>query len=160
MNKKVIIPLYAYDSWDLKYHPGEIRFRYDAKGELADIEKAMSYLDCGRVEDADMWAKLEKAEAADQNRNIDTKYFAVTIYKKGTCHLVFKDMALLKKFNLYCGRKQNWLPDDYGRKPYSHLDDEEREIVDSFEGQKSYEDTYSHQEFYLSATSGLTMIGA
>ncbi|MBR6901368.1 MAG: DUF4942 domain-containing protein, partial [Synergistaceae bacterium] len=40
------------------------------------------------------------------------------LYKKGTCHLKFKDMDLLKKFNIYCGKKSNMLPDDYGYAPY------------------------------------------
>ena len=62
---------------------------------------------------------------------------------------MFKSEELLKKFNLYAGRKNRWLPDDYGRKPYHHLNEEERSIADSFEGRVNYEDTYRKQDFYL-----------
>ena len=30
--------------------------------------------------------------------NVETKYFQVTIYKKGTAHLVFRDEKLLEGF--------------------------------------------------------------
>ena len=148
VNKKVIIPLYAFDNWSGRFNPS-----YTVCSKLADIEKVMNYLDCGRTEAANISQRLKEAEETGENRNIDTKYFTVTLYKKGTCHLVFKDLELLKKFNLYAGRKKNWLPDDYGRKPYSHLDTEEKAIVDSFEGRASYEDTYQNQEFYLPQSS-------
>ena len=61
---------------------------------------------------------LKRVQETGQTENIDTKFFTVTFYKKGTCHLVFKDMELLKKFNLYAGRKLNFLPGDYGKKAY------------------------------------------
>jgi len=149
----VIIPLYAFDSWDGRFRPS-----YRVMGELSDIEKVMNYLDCGRTDGADMYYKLQIAEYTGENRNIDTKYFIVTLYKKGTCHLVFKDMELLKKFNLYCGRKQNWLPDDYGLKSYGNLDPKEKAIVDSFEGEESYEDTYANRGFYMPKANDLLLL--
>lgn len=153
VNKKVIIPLYAFDSWDGRFRPS-----YRVSGELSDIEKVMNYLDCGRTDGADMYYKLQIAEYTGENRNIDTKYFIVTLYKKGTCHLVFKDMELLKKFNLYCGRKKNWLPDDYGLKSYGNLDPKEKAIVDSFEGEESYEDTYANRGFYMPKANDLLLL--
>ena len=154
-NKKIIMPIHAFSSYDGRFEPD-----YQVKGKLMDIEKVMNYLDCGRTEDFKMFEILDRAKSEQKNRGIDTKFFIVDLYKKGTCHLTFKDMDLLKKFNLYCGRKKNWLPDDYGRKPYRHLDDEEKEIVDSFEGRESYEDTYRHQDFYLPQASDLLMLNA
>ena len=71
------------------------------------------------------------------------------MYKKGTAHLTFKDETLLKKFNLYCGKKFNWLPDSYGRKRYEDLDVKEKAVVDSFEGKDSYQETFANQDFYL-----------
>lgn len=146
VNRKVIIPLHAFDNYD-----GYFR-SYKVSGELSDIEKAMNYLDCGRTESADMEESLRFAQTYGGTRNIDTKYFKVTLYKKGTAHLIFKDEELLKKFNLYCGKKFNWLPDDYGRKPYKDLSDREKAVADSFEGKESYEDTFQNQEFYLPQT--------
>ncbi|MBE6101503.1 MAG: DUF4942 domain-containing protein [Selenomonas ruminantium] len=152
-NKKVILPLNAFSTISNDFRPV-----YEASSKLSDIEKVMNYLDCGRTEDFKMYERLEQAQMTGENRGIDTKFFKVDLFRKGTCHLTFKDLDLLKKFNLYCGKKKNWLPDDYGRKPYSRLDDEERKIVDSFEGKASYEDTYRNQEFYLPQTSDLLML--
>lgn len=154
-NKKVIIPLNAFDRWDGRFEPD-----YRVSSKLSDIEKVMNYLDCGRTEDFKMYDCLQRAKAMGNTRGVDTKFFKVDLFKKGTCHLTFKDENLLKKFNLYCGRKSNWLPDDYGKKPYRHLNDEERAIVDSFEGRESYEDTYMHQDFYLPKASDMIMLTA
>ncbi len=132
---------------------------YRVESELGDIEKVMSFLDCGRTEDSEMAEKLRVAEKRGITRNIDTKFFTVTLYKKGTAHLVFKDMDLLKKFNLYYGKRLNWLPDGYGRKRYEDLTEKEKAVADSFEGKDSYEDTFNNQDFFLpSASSNLLMI--
>lgn len=149
VNKKVIIPLNAFSEWRGTYSLQT----YKVESELADIEKAMNYLDCGRTESMDMAEKLQAAAKSDNTRNIDTKYFTVTLYKKGTAHLVFKDMDLLKKFNLYCGKRLNWLPDDYGRKRYEDLSQKEKAVADSFEGKDSYEETFRHQDFFLPPNS-------
>ena len=88
-------------------------------------------------------------------RGIDTKYFKVDIYKKNTAHLTFKDDNLLKKFNLYCGRKLNWLPDEY-----EALSDEERAVADSFEGRDSYRKTYNNRSFFLQSDSNLLLLAS
>lgn len=142
-NRKIIIPLYAFDRIFNEFDLMSVR------EELADIEKAMNYLDCGRTESYDMAQALQTAREQGVTRNIDTKFFKVDVYKKGTAHLTFKDDALLKKFNLYCGRKLRWLPDDYGYKPYEALDDEERAVADSFEGRLSYRNTFNNRNFFL-----------
>ena len=153
-NKKIILPLNAFDSWSKRLKI------YQIDGVLSDIEKAMNYLDCGRTEDSDMSNKLNVAKERGINTNIDTKYFTVNLYKKGTAHLTFKDLDLLKKFNLYCGKKLNWLPDDYGRKAYSDLTEEEKAIADSFEGKESYQDTFKNQQFYLPQENSMLMLTA
>lgn len=152
-NKKVIIPLYAFDHIWREMDIGRVR------DELADIEKAMNYLDCGRTESADMIERLLEAKEIGSTKFV-TRFFSVALYKKGTCHLTFNDETLLKKFNLYCGKKLNWLPDDYGQKPYESLDAEERAVADSFEGRESYADTYRNQQFYLPSNSNLIMLTA
>lgn len=157
INKKVIIPLDAFNHWDGSFEP----LYGNVLGELSDIEKAMNYLDCGRTESADMEEKISQAAKCAVTRDIDTKYFTVTLYKKGTCHLTFKDLNLLKKFNLYCGKRFNWLPDGYGTKPYEDLSEAEKAIADSFEGRESYEETFKNQEFYLPTTqNSLLMLTA
>lgn len=51
-NRKVIIPLYAFDTFWKEINVGRV------KDQLADIEKAMNYLDCGRTEGGDMIERL------------------------------------------------------------------------------------------------------
>lgn len=155
-NKKVIIPLNAFNEWSGRLSVDS----HQVKSELIDIEKVMNYLDSGRTEDFNLGAVLSRSQKECQIKNIDTKFFTITMYKKGTCHLIFKDMNLLKKLNLYAGRKNNWLPDNYGKKCYQDLTDKERVIVDSFEGKESYDDTVSNQAFYLPETLQLPAISA
>ena len=152
-NKKVIIPLYAFDYIGKEIDLSRVR------DELADIEKAMNYLDSGRTEGSDMFERLMMSKQCKITRGIETKYFIVDVFKKGTCHLTFKDPDLLKKFNLYCGRKLNWLPDGYGFKPYESLDEDERAVADSFEGRDSYQQTFANRQFYLQNNSPLLLTG-
>ena len=82
--------------------------------------------------------------------NIVTKYFILTFYKKGTCHIVFRDEELLEKFNLYIGKQKAWLPPSYGRKAYKDLDEEERAVADSFSGgEEGYNKIYNNQATFL-----------
>jgi len=157
VNQKVILPLNAFNRYDGRFQP----FYGGTANELSDIEKAMNYLDCGRTESADMEENIRFAQTYGGTRNIDTKYFKVTLYKKGTCHLTFKDLNLLKKFNLYCGKRFNWLPDDYGRKRYDDLTEKEKAVADSFEGKSSYEETFNNQDYFLpQPSSNLRMLSA
>lgn len=149
-NKRVIIPLYAFNRRWNEFDFGSVH------NELCDIEKAMNYLDCGRTESADMAQRLQDAKEIGSHW-IESKFFTIRMHKKGTAHLTFNDENLLKKFNLYCGKKLNFLPDDYGFKPYSELDDEERAVADSFEGRSSYEETYQNRQFYLTNSNPLML---
>ena len=49
-----------------------------------------------------------------ETKNIPTRYFNITFYLKGTVHLVFNDLDMLRRFNIYVGKKKSWLPSDYG----------------------------------------------
>ena len=145
IGKKVIIPFYgAYDSWSNRFRA------YNVYSKFADIEKVFDFLDSGRTD----WPRsldnaLRLAEATENTRNIDTKYFTATFYKKGTAHLVFKDMELLEKFNLFAGRKKGWLPPSYGKKRYADMNPEERKVIDSFQGRERYEYIIAHADYYL-----------
>ena len=65
-----------------------------------------------------------------ETKNIPTRYFNITFYLKGTVHLVFNDLEMLRRFNIYVGKKRNYLPSDYG---YT----EKQEFKD-FESSKEY----------------------
>lgn len=117
---------------------------------LSDMEKCFNYLDNGRTSDGvGMENILRVAAQNGQTRNIELKYFTVTFYKKGTCHIVFKDEKLLKKFNLYGAQKKGWLPPSYGKKTYEEMEPEEKAVVNEFEGKAEYEKTLQNKDFYL-----------
>ena len=145
VGKKVIIPFYdAFSSWDKRFSSWRVASKF------RDIEKVFDFLDGGRTDwPGDMENVFRTVEATQNTRNIDTKYFTVTFYKKGTAHLLFKDMELLEKFNLFAGQKKGWLPPSYGKKKYVDMSAEEQHVVDSFQGRERYEYVMSHADYYL-----------
>ena len=157
IGKKVIIPFYgAYDSWDKRFRA------YAVIQKFRDIEKVFDFLDSGRTDwPGSLDNALRLAEATGNTRNIDTKYFTATFYKKGTAHLVFKDMELLEKLNLFAGQKKGWLPPCYGKKKYTDMTPEEQHVVDSFQGRERYENVMAHADYYLGTSSAeLLMLNA
>lgn len=154
INRRVIIRLNAFDGWGGVFDPS-----WRPQEKLRDIEKVFDYLDGGRTDHADLWEALSKAKAEGQTRKIPLKYFNVTFYKKGTCHLEFTDEELLKKFNLFGSMRKNWLPPSYGEKVYEQMSAEEKSIVDSFEGKQSYEEMMKNKSFYLAGSYSLPMLG-
>ena len=153
INKRVIIPLNAYGWYG--YDPD-----YKVAGKLMDIEKVFDYLDGGRTDHVSLTETLVKAKEEGQTRKVKLKYFYVTFYKKGTCHIEFTDLELLKKFNLFGSQRKNWLPPGYGEKSYDKMTPEEKAVVDSFEGKESYEKVIRNKNFYLDRGYNLPMLGA
>lgn len=157
VGKKVILPFVrAYDSWD-----GSFRSYY-IRDKFRDIEKVFDFLDCGRTEwEGTIDDVLNNAEKTKNAKNVDTKYFTVTFFKKGTAHLVFKDMELLEKFNLFAGQRKGWLPPNYGKKRYKDMTKAEQHVVDSFQGREQYEKIMDNAAYYLDAGQPqMMMLGA
>lgn len=171
VNYKVIIPAYGsfangyvYD----KYHRLVERKNsfIDSRScysVLGDLEKTLDYLD-GKDKNrmrTDLANRLHFAEARHETRNIDCTYFFVTFYKKGTCHITFRDDAkiLIDRLNIYVGKNKNWLPPCYGKKAYRNLTDEEKAVIDSFDGgEENYNKVYENQNYYLIESSDLLML--
>lgn len=158
IGKKVIIPFYVFDDW----HWSDKGFDYWKAVELfSDIEKVFDFLDAGHTE----WHGLSIDETMNKARNdqvfkkLDTKYFTITMYKKNTAHLVFKDEKLLEKFNLFAGQKKNWLPPTYGKKHYHDMTEEEKTVIDNFQGEAAYEEVMSHSDYYLQSGGSAIHIG-
>jgi Domain of unknown function (DUF4942) len=154
INKKVIIPLNGFRdmnySWG-KYEPTN----YKVMDKLKDIEKVFNYLDSGETEEIDITQVLKMAEHYQENKKIELKYFYVTFYKKGTCHIEFKNMEILHKFNLFGSQKRNWLPPSYGKVMYKDMTMEDREIINQFEGEQSYNRVMSNKSYYIMDTTDL-----
>lgn len=133
VGKRVVLPL-GYEStfrgwsgWDLSYQ---------AEPRVRDIDLVFSYFDGGghhvALQDA-IKAAFAKGESSGEST-----YFKFTCHKKGTLHLAFKDLDILRRFNVVACRGKGWLPDDYGAKGYAQLLPPEKAVVDSFEGKASY----------------------
>jgi hypothetical protein len=152
-SKKCIIPLNAYSSRSGNYEPD-----WNVAEKLADIEKALNYLDGGISTGENVRDVLNAAKQDGKTKNISFKYFDITFYKKGTCHIYWKDQNLMKKFNIFGSQKKGWLPPSYAKKAYNELTEEERIVIDDFEGEKSYNDTIRNPKYYAFAPSNMLRI--
>ncbi|HHX67963.1 MAG TPA: DUF4942 domain-containing protein, partial [Gallicola sp.] len=155
INKRVIIPyMNAFNDWNGSFEPG-----YKVLNKLRDIEKILNYLDGNRTLDVDLEEVLKLAQADNRTTKIPLKYFNITFYKKGTCHIEFTNLELLKKFNIYGCQNKGWLPPSYGKKTYNEMDIAEQEVVNEFEGKESYNDTFINKNYYITKTEDLLLIG-
>lgn len=158
INKKVIIPLSGFRD----NYRGEkvLALDYDPRRKIVDIEKVFSYLDTGVT---DCWETvdkiMERAQSIGQSQNIEFKYFTVTFYKKGTAHIVFKDMELLKRFNIFAGQREGGLPPSYGKKAYSDMTEREKAIIDEFQGEEDYGNVLLNSEKYIVTSESLLALG-
>lgn len=149
VNKKVIIPYYYANSgtgfwnkqtnWQGGGWKGAWQVRYAIVDELRDIDLVMSYFD-GQKEYIGIVEALEKAIESDTTRNVESTYFNITIYKKGTIHLTWRDKDILRRFNIAAGKKKEWLHQDYGMKKFDMLSESEKDLVNNFESKKEYKD--------------------
>ena len=157
VGKKVIIPFYdAFDTWDKRFRAWPVISRF------RDIEKVFDFLDSGRTDWPGTFGNdFKVAEATGRAKNLDTKYFTCTFYKKGTAHLVFKDLDLLEKFNLFASQRKGWLPPNFGKKHYDDMSAEEKEVIDSFQGREKYEEILRRADYYLeSGSASQLLLGA
>lgn len=155
INKKVIIPLTGYGFWGDRYEPTH----YQTLNKLQDIEKCFNYLDGGLTDAVDLKQSLEFAEQYGETKNIQLKYFTVTFYKKGTCHIVFNNDELLKKFNIFGSQKKGWLPPSYGKKQYKDMTTEEKTVINEFDGNEAeYNKTMQNRKYYLFDSNSVLML--
>ena len=154
VEKKVIIPFYgAFSSWSGKLDG------YEVQRKISDIEKVFDFLDGGVSIGVDSTTALKNAAAADVSRNIQCRFFKLTFYKKGTCHITFTNLDVLHKFNLFAARNKNWLPPCYGKKFYKDMTPEEKAVIDSFEGEKSYEQVLQRRDYFLQTAQTMMLMG-
>jgi len=151
INKKVILPMDLYAALGL--NPKTWGQFYGVERELTDIDKTLRYLSGDMSSITNVREALERAKRDKQSKDIVCEYFTLTCYKKGTTHITFTDEELLKKFNIYGCQKKNWLPPGYGREKYTDLKSEEKEVIDSYEGETSYKETHMNAEYYLGETN-------
>ncbi|WP_394555600.1 hypothetical protein C1N61_29780 (plasmid) [Priestia aryabhattai] len=171
INKKVIIPLRSYSTWDKDRL--EISY-YDVVNKLTDIEKVLNYLGQGLVNHDELRSTLQAAqdrwrEAQDSGdkkkikaaepKKIKLKYFMVSFFKKGTCHIEFTNQELLDRFNLYGSMQKGWLPPTYGKKEYTDMSKTEQKVVDEFQGEAEYQKVMDNKELYLPEYTTINLMG-
>jgi hypothetical protein len=137
VNKKVIMPIYGSFGGAFRNWSGGWDLDYKAAQELRDIDLVANYFD-GMDGYLSMTDAIKAAFAKGQSRKIRSTYFTIHCYQKGTIHLTFNDMDILRRFNVTACKGKGWLPEDYAAKSYKELSCEERETVDTFEGKASY----------------------
>lgn len=156
IEKKVILPMKTFDPLFKKYYMFSGTNGWDCRETLTDMEKVFNYLK-GNLNSTTIGDILRSAQDNQQLKKIDTKYMILNFYKKGTVHIEFKDLDLLKKLNIFAGRKKGWLPYSYGTKTYSEMDARERAVVDSFHGgngKQEYDKIMKNpKEYFLNESS-------
>lgn len=113
VNERFILPYVVDSEWS------EWHVQYRAQERLADLDRAMAFLEGKRLEDVPVTIdaalratfRLYKGEASGA-LTLST-YFEIRPYKKGTCHFKFRDPSLWERFNQVAAEGKNWLPDDY-----------------------------------------------
>lgn len=142
VGRKVIIPgrNYGRSFWNDNMNRWEVG--WDTGKMLDDIDTVMNYF--GGLEDyVSIKTALEDSFHAksrwSRQSGILSTYFEITVHKKGSIHLKFRDLDILRRFNVTACRGKNWLPHDYGQTRYGDLTPEAAAVVDSFEGRAIYE---------------------
>lgn len=99
MNKKIIFPshLSYYWRWERNSYNN---VDYSLKQKIEDILKVFKLISS---KEEGEWKQIGDYEF--ENNLIHFKQF-----KKGTCHVWFKDLELLDKLNFLVGQQKNWLP--------------------------------------------------
>lgn len=155
INKKIIIPLSRY------YEHGDTPYSYNKTYQkIHDITKVFNYLDGGITEDVDILNILHDACKKGITKKIKLKYFTVTFYQKGTCHIEFLYPELLAKFNLFGSQHKGWLPPCYGKTTYNNMTKEEQAVIDDYEGEAEYNKVLSNTDYYIYSADKVLMIGA
>lgn len=142
VGRKVIIPGRDYGRSFYDELFSKWRIGHDTEKLLNDIDVVMNYF--GGLESfvsirQAIEDSFHKSSRWDRQSGILSTYFKITVHKKGTIHLEFRNLDILRRFNVTACRGKNWLPDDYGCRKYTDLTPEQASVVDSFEGRAAYE---------------------
>lgn len=164
VNTKCIIP--TYGCFARGYKPDKYgRYKdtlegLDARGcfqVLGDLEKALDYLDKGETLQCNLERELQIAAECGKT-TVHCKYFMVTFYKKGTCHIKFHDQKIVDRLNIYVGRQRAWLPPTYGSVHYDQMDKESKRVVDEFQGREKYEAVINCPNDYIIETKAAPLL--
>ena len=164
VNTKCIIPTYGCFARGYKFDKNG-RYKdtlegLDVRGcfqVLSDLEKALDYLDKSETFQYNLEHELQTAAECGKT-TVHCKYFMVTFYKKGTCHIKFHDQKIVDRLNIYVGRQRAWLPPTYGTVHYNQMDSESQRVVDEFQGREKYESVFNCPNDYIIETKAAPLL--
>lgn len=134
---KIILPFYDtafIDSYSKKWRTW---IDHSISRRIDDIDKVMDYFSAEKETvkiSESITAGLQRGESS----GIESTHFLITVYKKGTLHLQFKNAKTLASFNRMASLGKGWLPGSYGKTSFEEMSQGDRNIVKAFEGEKAY----------------------
>ena len=119
VNRKVIVPGFVEFKTYSGQRSGTFDIWYQRADALRDIDRAMCAITGRKYEEiATVYDTLTRhfreigwIKPGDYFQNeIESEFFRIKFWKKGTMHLIFKDENLWNQFNLRAAKGKNWLP--------------------------------------------------
>jgi 16S rRNA A1518/A1519 N6-dimethyltransferase RsmA/KsgA/DIM1 with predicted DNA glycosylase/AP lyase activity len=136
VGKKIILPNLiqwgsSHDTADWKktygcnFNIASRHNEYSTNTGISDVEKALDYITGKETlyfksvmgvlkKRFDSIGRIKSGEDFDKS-DMDSFYFNIRFFKKGTVHLTFKDVKVWDEFNMRACLKKNWLPDEEAR---------------------------------------------
>ncbi len=166
LNQKIIIPFYGVWKQEARYkvhgtgyglYCTKNGYEYhlderEAYRTLSDMSKTLNFLAngiCELQDDERLLFLLQSNFKRENAKNIETEHFVLTFYKKGTCHLKFKNQDLLDKFNMFASQRKGWLPPSYGKKAYEDMTEEEQQTINEFQGKERYKEILRNKSAFI-----------
>lgn len=108
VNRKIILPNIISPGWNRTYSVSHYGGNYR---KFEDMDKVMCYLSGKRYSEIDrIDAGIQRYEVG-RTEKLETEFFWIRCFKKGTIHLEFKDKYLWQEFNMRACAGKNWLPE-------------------------------------------------
>lgn len=116
VNRKVILPNIISQGWN-----GKLEVRYGrGRDEIMDIDKAMCSIMEFKIEKIKtIYHTLENHlkenvahTGALSNNEVESTFFKIRYFKKGTIHIYFKERFLWEEFNLIVCKHKGWIPEE------------------------------------------------
>lgn len=135
VGKKVIVPVGGHGFVDS--YSGRWSLDYRTAQHLDDIDKIMDYF-TATTDTIQISTAIHEAMKTGDNSKIESTHFTFTFYKKGTIHLTFNSKDTMDAFNRCANMGKGWLPEGYGETSYEEMSEQDRSIIDSYEGKSKY----------------------
>lgn len=110
VNKKFILPFVV----EKHYFQKKLTLCYNIRNHLNDLEKALCFISGKKFNEITSCEKIIQEELVKDNfKKIETTFFYVNVYFKGTGHFVFKDRWIWEQFNLIACKGKKWIPGNF-----------------------------------------------